>query len=161
MSGQNGISAKEEYPPKGDTTDAYPPKGDTQGYLSRDEILAIDDAVFEDVAVPQWGNKKVRVLGLSGWQRDKFEASLTRQKQGQVSFNLENVRARLLAWTLAGPDGRLLFSESDIAALGKKSAAALDGLFEVAQRLSGFRKQDIEELAENFPGGQNGVSISA
>jgi hypothetical protein len=48
-----------------------------------------------------------------------------------------------------------------VEALGKKSAAALNRVFEVAQRLSGITDDDVEELAKNSVGGPSDGSISA
>jgi hypothetical protein len=42
-----------------------------------------------------------------------------------------------------------VFTDADIVALGAKNAAALNRLFEVAQRLSGLRGEDFEELLGN------------
>ena len=46
-------------------------------------------------------------------------------------------------------DGALLFTAADVEQLGAKSALALDRVFDVAARLSGFRESDIEELEKN------------
>jgi hypothetical protein len=37
----------------------------------------------------------------------------------------------------------------DITALSKKSAAALDRIFQVAQRLSGIGQEEVEETVKN------------
>lgn len=129
-------------------------------FLNRDQILNVSDLQFEDVNVPQWGGT-VRVVGMTGAQRDAWEAGITRLRQNGIQYNLENIRAGLLARVLVDEQGKRLFSDKDITSLGNKSAAALDLLFSVAQRLSGIGKRDIEELTENFPAGQNGGSISA
>ena len=75
--------------------------------------------------------------------------------------NLENLRARLVMLTVIDHEGKRLFSVKDVEALGKKSAKALDKVFEAAQRLSGLRDEDIEELTENLDGGQSDDSTSA
>jgi hypothetical protein len=64
-------------------------------------------------------------------------------------MNLRNIRAKLVALTVVDEDGNRIFSDEDAEALGKKSAAALDRIFAVAQRLSGLRPEDVEELAGN------------
>ena len=46
-------------------------------------------------------------------------------------------------------EGNQLFSEKDISALGKKSAHALDKIFEVGQRLSGITKEDVDDMSKN------------
>ena len=42
-----------------------------------------------------------------------------------------------------------MFSEKDITALGKKSAAALDRIYEASQKLNRLTDGDVDELAKN------------
>jgi hypothetical protein len=106
--------------------------------LSKDAILAADDLPRETVSVPEWGGE-VLVRTMSGTDRDAFEASLL-EKDGRM----ENVRARLVALTLCDPQGDRLFDDSEIAALGRKSARALDRVFAVAQRLNGIGVEQVD-----------------
>ena len=126
-------------------------------YLSRDAILQREDIVTEDVEVPEWGGT-VRVRGMSGVERDKFEAGLIQQPEANgrrrrkqsTKTNMENVRAKLCAWCIVDGDGVRVFSDADVVALGSKSAAALDRIYEVASELSGITDEDVEELAEEM-----------
>jgi hypothetical protein len=120
-------------------------------FLTRDEILSAPDAgaTHEDVSVPEWGGT-VRVKALSGLERDQFEASLTIQTGRKMRVSMDNVRARLVALALIDAEGKQVLQPSDVKALGQKSAAALDRVFSVAQRLAGLGQKDIEELTENF-----------
>jgi hypothetical protein len=47
-------------------------------------------------------------------------------------------------------DGKRVFTEAEVKALGAKSARALDRLFDTARRLSGLGDEDVETLAEGF-----------
>lgn len=116
--------------------------------LSAAEILEADDIVVEPVQVPEWGGPGAVVLvqTMTGFARDKFEDSITGKEGGA---NLSNIRAKMLSQSIVGEDGVLLFTDKDVAKLGKKSSKALDRCFEVARRLSGFTKEDIDELAKN------------
>jgi hypothetical protein len=58
-------------------------------------------------------------------------------------------------------NGERLFQEEDTFPLGGKSAAALDRIFTVAQRLNGLRDEDVQELAKNSYAGQSDASPSA
>lgn len=120
--------------------------------LGRDAILAAQDLRVELVEVPEWGGS-VYVRGLSGSERDKFEEESVRiegtGRKTTARANLDNIRARLVARCLCDESGERLFSDSDVTELGRKSAAALDRCFEAAQRLSGLRAEDIEELSGN------------
>ena len=106
--------------------------------LSKDAILAADDLPRETVIIPEWGGE-VLVRTMSGTDRDAFEASLL-EKDGRM----ENVRARLVALTLCDLQGDRLFNDSEIAALGRKSARALDRVFSVAQRLNGIGVEQVD-----------------
>lgn len=119
------------------------------GYLSRETIFGLDDRQYEDVTVPEWGGT-VRVVGLTGIERDRMEASVVGNGK---KMNLTNFRARLCALSIVDDQGERVFADADIGALGKKSAAALDRVFSVAQRLSGLSDEDVEDLAgESEPG---------
>jgi hypothetical protein len=94
----------------------------------------------------------VRVVGLSGRDLDTFEQSRLEQRKGRVRLNLANTRARLVSLTVVGEDGKRLFTEADVEALGRKSGRALDRIYEVAARLSGIKQEDLEDLAKNCEG---------
>jgi len=126
-------------------------------YLTKDDILNAMDRHFEEVPVPEWGGV-VRVSTITGAARDRFETGV-RSDNGKM--NLANVRARLVAVACVDDKGNLIFSDSDVMALGEKSAVALDRVFDVAMKLAGLRPQDVDELTENFTATPNGASISA
>jgi len=127
--------------------------------LTRDEILQADDMRIETVAVPEWGGE-VRVKSLTGAERDLFEASITQQIGGKASVVIANMRAKLCAMAIVNENGVNLFSQADVETLGVKSAAALDRVFGVAQRLAGLSPRDVEELTGNFTRDRSGNSIS-
>ena len=128
--------------------------------LTKDAILTANDLVTEDVEVPEWGGA-VRVRSISGAERDAFEQAIVTRKGKNVTTNMANIRAKMVALSLVDESGQRLFSDSDVVALGRKSAAALDRVFSVAQRLAGLTDTDVDELAENLETGQNEGSTSA
>ncbi len=110
--------------------------------LSKDEILNAEDTKVETVDVPEWGGQ-VKVKCMTGSERDEFETSII-GKDGER--NMSNIRAKLLIYTIIDDDGNRMFTTADVKALGDKSAAALDRVFDVAKRLSKIGEDDIEEL---------------
>ncbi len=112
--------------------------------LDRAAILAADDLPRELVEVPEWGGS-VHVRTLTGTERDAFEQSVI--VAGEK--NLGNIRARFAVLTICDENGDRIFGERDAVDLGKKSAAALDRVFAVAQTLNGFSSSDVEDLAGN------------
>jgi hypothetical protein len=129
--------------------------------LSKDAILAAEDRRTCDVDVPEWGGT-VRVRALSGAERDAYEIALAGVRpDGTARPNLVNVRARLVAMAVVDEDGKRLFTDRDAAALGEKSAQAMDRVFVAAQRLSGLSQGDVEELTEAFTSAPSEASTSA
>lgn len=127
--------------------------------LSRDEILGGRDTGLDPVAVyvPQWGGS-VYVRGMSGTERDRWEADLVEIRGRNRVLKQKNIRASLAARTVVGADGKRLFSDDDILALGRKSAAALNVIFAKAQELSGVSDRDVDELAGESESGQSDES---
>lgn len=117
--------------------------------LNRDDILKADDIGRELVPVPEWGGD-VYVKGMTGAERDKFEASIVEQRGKKQNLNMTNIRAKLASLTICDEQGKRLFTEADIAKLSEKSASALQRVFAIAQRLSGIGDADVEELAEGL-----------
>lgn len=128
--------------------------------LTKDAILSANDLVTEDVDVPEWGGT-VRVRSISGAERDAFEQAIVTRKGKSVQTNLANIRAKMVALCVVDEGGQRLFTDADVVALGRKSAAALDRVFSVAQRLAGLTDEDVDELAENLRPGQSDDSTSA
>lgn len=125
--------------------------------LTKDQILQADDIRKEKVEVPEWGGF-VWVKTMTGAARDQLEASII---SGKGQRDLRNLRAKMVALSVVDEDGKLLFSFEDVEELGeKKSAKALDRIFSVAQRLSGFTPQDVEEMTKNSSAGQEENSSS-
>jgi len=128
--------------------------------LSKAQIFAADDRKTEDVEVPEWGGT-VRLRGLNGTERDAYEASMQKQVGGKQVQDLRNFRARLVALAAINEDGTPLFETNEVAALAKRSSAALSRLFDATCRLSGITDEDVKDLEGNSEPGQAGPSTSA
>ena len=117
--------------------------------LTRQDILSIRDIRAEVVSVPEWGGD-VKIKAMSGKERDAWESALFQISGKDVTMNKENLRAKLVALTAVDEANVRLFTEADIEALGAKSAAALDRVYQASQRLSGLTPDDIKELEKNL-----------
>lgn len=127
--------------------------------LGRDAIIKAEDLTFEDVEVTEWGGT-VRVRMMKGSERDAFEQDLFDQKTDNPVKNLTNLRAKLVARCACNEKNERIFSDRDIPLLGEKSAAALDKVFAIAQKLNRIGQKDVEELTKNFGGEENVDSTS-
>lgn len=126
---------------------------------TRESILAADDIKLKLVLLPEW-KCKLFVRTLSGLERDQWEAKLASmrkeyEEKTKQKFRRENVRAHFCAMTACNEKGERLFSFDDIEALGHKSGAALDRLFDAAAELNRLRNEDVEELLKNFESAPN------
>jgi len=119
--------------------------------LNKDQILNFDDLAIEKVKIPEWGDGEVIVRCLTGQERDELESFVVIEKpDGARGVDLTNFRARLISLSVIDEKGDRLFSVGDIERLTKKSAKALDRIFDVAERLSALRNKDEEKAIKNL-----------
>lgn len=123
--------------------------------LSKEEIFGMDDIPVEEVVVPEWKNRTVLVCGLTAAAKNAYEASLIDIKGTSRKVRLENATAKLLVRTVVNRQRQALFTEADIERLGTKSAAALERLAKVAQRLSAMNQVEVEALLKNSEAAQS------
>lgn len=116
--------------------------------LNREDILSANDLERDVVLIPEWGGD-VCMRGLTGAERDRFEADMLSDPEEDSRKRFYNLRARLVVLSLCDEKGMPLLLLNDVEQLGKKSAKILDRLFSVAQRLSGMTKEDVDTLTKN------------
>lgn len=126
--------------------------------LTAEEIFAADDLTTEIVEVPEWGGA-VKVKALRGDERERYEASNGYVK-GDRWVPKGNAAARLVSISVVDDKGQRVFSDDDVVKLGRKSAAGLRRVVQVAQRLAGLTDADMEELEGNSGSGQSESSTS-
>lgn len=122
--------------------------------LGAADILAADDITTERLSVPEWGGDVI-VKTLNGHDRDKFETDMMEGRGNNRRMNLANFRSRLVALSLVDEKGEKLFAPQQVDQLGKKSAAALQRVYNVAARLSGFSDDEVEQLTQDLGKDQN------
>lgn len=115
--------------------------------LTIKDILAADDAEVQPVPCPAWGGV-VYVRTISGDKRDAFDMMFQRGADGKQ--DLVGLRARLVASCICDEDGRFLNpTPAEIKALGSKSGAMLDRVFDACQVLNGMSQAVEDELVKN------------
>ena len=114
--------------------------------LSKEEILGIKDLKTEKVKVPEW-NGEVIIRSFTAKERDEFEQLIFDSQNSDRTS--PNIRAKFCQLVIVDDEGELMFTPDEIDKLGKKSASALDRIFEQAQVLNGLRQSDLEELEGN------------
>lgn len=116
--------------------------------LSRAQILAAVVVPTEVVRVPELGGEII-VCGMTAAERDSWEASLFTGKGKHRQFNADNIRAKLVAKCVVDENGNRLFSEQDVATLGRVRVDVMARLHTVAQRLSGITDADEEDAVDH------------
>jgi hypothetical protein len=117
--------------------------------LNKEQILEASDLKSVSIEVPEWGGS-VLVRTMTGADRDAFEASMvTVNPDGTRTPDMRNLRAKLVALTMVDEANNRLFDVSDIPRLAMKSSAALERVFEAAQRINGLGIKAEEEAVKN------------
>ena len=108
---------------------------DAKGILDAD-----DTSKVLEVPIPEWGGS-VFVRVMSGLERDQWEIAASKDR---------NLRASLAFICLCDSTGKRLFTTSvERDALGKKSGAALDRVFDAARSLNFLSEKSKEDIEKN------------
>lgn len=131
--------------------------------LGKRQIDEVVDRKWEDVPVPEWGGE-VRILELSSADRGYIEAGMTvAQQNGGAGLRVEALktyRERLVAYALVDENFERLYSNKEVAELGKKSGKVIQRLADKAQQLSGMGKHAVKEAEGNSDAAPSGDSAS-
>lgn len=134
-------------------------------YLDRAAILAAQDLEFEDIDVPEWGGT-VRVYALSVTQREELfllmidasesirASSKRKDEDGELSIKLDISRlarskAQVVIWCVADADGKRLFQQSDLDAIGLKSGDVIERLYNRVMAISGTNDLALGDISKN------------
>lgn len=115
--------------------------------ITADQALSSEDLKKERVEVPEWGGYMF-IQTMMGTDRDLYEESCVVERDGKFKQTFHNMRSKLVARCAVDDNGKRIFSEKQVAELGKKSAKVLDRLFAKAQELNGISDDDIEALGK-------------
>lgn len=127
--------------------------------LSKERFLSATTLPQERVHVAALGGDAI-VRGMTGAERDAFEASLVIGKGKGRDVSTTNIRAKLVARCLVNEQGERLFTDADADALGLIRVDVLSPLFAIAQKLSGVSDEDIDELGKRSASASSDTSSS-
>lgn len=117
--------------------------------LNREAFLSAKATVpVEEVLLPELGGS-VFVKGMTAKDRTAFEKQFQTPSGKPNKVRIAEIRERLVVATVCDENRNPLFTEADIPAIGEQSAAVVERLVSVAQRLCGMTNQDVESLAGN------------
>lgn len=116
--------------------------------LTRDAFLQPAVIPTERVEIPEL-DSFVMVRGMTAKQRNEFDKQFQTRAGKTNRATMEQIRQRLVVWACVDEAGDPLFTEGDVAAIGNQSAAVVERIVNVAQRLCGMSDSDIEGMAKN------------
>lgn len=115
--------------------------------LSRETILKSQDIKIERVEVPEWGGE-VCIRTINGFERGQLETLVmgvqAKDKEAAKTFHI-----RIASLCLSDENGKRLFSDDDLEVLGQKSGEVLARLVDVALRVNGLTKAEVESIGKN------------
>ena len=128
--------------------------------LSREQLLTKEKLDVTKVEFAK--NEGVYVRQMTGRERDTFEQSIISfDAKGNVERKTQDFRAKLAVCTVCDAEGNLLFKPEDAAELSMDmSAANLEKIVNVAQKINGMSAEDVEELTKKSKGGRTASSTS-
>jgi len=133
-------------------------------FLTKEEIEQIEDIETKEITIPEWNNKKVRVRGMSGTERDMYDNILANHTKGEApnqTLDMEGIRAEVVSLCLVDELGvRLFTTPSDVNILSAKSGAAISRIYDVACELSGLTREAQDLAEKNSKAAQSGNSGS-
>lgn len=105
------------------------------GYYSAEEILEAPDITEEDVVIPEWGGKKVRVKSLT--KEEQFFLREQARKRAGADASDEEMRGQVERLLITVAVIRPKFTEAQIPLLIKKRASAFERIFERINKMTG------------------------
>lgn len=134
--------------------------------LSADEFLNAPDTVIERVETPELKpGSFVYVRSITAEERGIIESqgALFKEKlqRGKEDPFARDYTVKFAYLCMCNADGTRMFTDiKAVAALKKKNSAVIGRIAARGQKLSGFSKEDIEELEKNSPQTQLEDSLS-
>lgn len=136
--------------------------------LNKQLILETKDIKIIPLMIPEWATDEwdgeVFIKTLTGAERDQLEASIIQlSADGRTQkMKLDKLRSMLAFLAVCDDEGvRVFDSESDIEAIAKKSASALDRIAVKVQELAGMSQEDVSGLLQSLKKDQPADSPSA
>jgi len=107
------------------------------------DIANFDDLASEKLIVPEWNNTEIVVKELTGTDRDTYETFLSENRREDGTVKFIGIRGLLSYLACYKTDGTKLFESAEQA--GKKSARALDRIYDVVIRLNALGQEQASK----------------
>lgn len=121
------------------------------GLLTKSDFEQNPGMVLEKVPTPEIkAGGFVFVRSMNAEERGFFESEIARYKETNGKTDFPRMFTRKVAAKCACDEkGERIFTDGEVTILAKSNAAVVARIAAAGQRLSGFSKQDIEDLEKN------------
>ncbi len=113
-------------------------------YLTRDDILAVQDYRTAEIEVPEWGGM-VRVRELMANEMEDIGFGMVTPEGKADATRAKGMLTKLVLMATIDENGDRLFTKSHVKALGGKSFSALSKVAYAIMDLSGLSNEEAEE----------------
>ncbi len=131
----------------------------TKGLSLRDRIRECDDITRELVKVPEW-NCAIEMrspTAAEGYALEEWYLAAKGSDDDKTPnpAKFRGMKERYISCCAYDPDtGKQLFGEEDIEWLQEKSSNVIEGLWNVASRLTGLTEDEAEKLGKSLESGE-------
>ena len=109
----------------------------------KDDILGAIDYNLKELYIEEW-KTTVYIKPLSGAVRNRLIQDVKNNK------DLDKIQVRVLINSICDSEGKLIFNEQDIIALGNKNCEVLSRIENVCCEVSGLNEKGKEEIEKNL-----------
>lgn len=115
--------------------------------LTREEILGLNDLEVKAIDVPYWGEVNIRMM--TALEKCRVEDTVARMTDDNQAAIMAELKAQVASIVVCDTEGKSLFKQDDIRALGGKSHVALDFILREAQKMAGLSDDALDESVKN------------
>ena len=124
------------------------------GLLTRGDLLKKEELLKEKVELNENGDyvfvRQMTAHEKNVWEMSQMKKTLDSKKKVQYDLTLDDFRAKLAVCCVCDENGNLLFDPKDYLELSANiSAATLEKIVDVAQKLNAITEEDKEEMVKN------------
>jgi hypothetical protein len=124
------------------------------GLLTRGDLLKKETLSKEKVELNENGDfvyvRQMTAHEKNVWEMSQMKKTVDAKRKVQYDLSLEDYRAKLAVCCVCDEEGNLLFAPEDYHELSANiSAATLEKIVDVAQKLNAITEEDKEEMVKN------------
>ncbi len=124
--------------------------------MNREQFFSFSDLTIEKVHIKEMNAdfyvRSLTVGEKATWEFASYSVENSDKKGSSMKLlkdRMMSSRERLVELAVCNEDGSAFFKEGDAAAISRKNSNIVSKLYDVAARLSGITKEDLEEIAKN------------